>query len=335
MTETRGTAADPTSFDVVVIGGGAAGLSGAVTLGRSRRRTLLVDAGAQRNRPAGGIHNLVTRDGMTPADFVAAGRAEVERYGGVVRDGTVTGVERSDAGFRVTVDDDAAATVTARRLLVTTGLVDELPDVPGLSERWGRDVIHCPYCHGYEFRDRRIGVLSTGPMTAHAALLFGQLSADVVVLAHTGPQLEDADAARLRALGVRVVPGRVEGLVVAGDRLCGVRLTDGTVVERDALAVAPRAVSRATLLGDLGLTTAPHPLGAALGEHVPTVDPTGRTRVDGVWVAGNVSDLMAQVVTAAGQGVMAAAAINADLALADADAAAATVAATTSHRHSV
>lgn len=316
---------EPTTpqYDVIVIGGGAAGLAGAVTLGRARRRVLLVDAGRQRNLPADGIHAFLTRDGMSPADFLAAGRAEAERYGVSLLDGEVTGVVRHGGGFRTDLGDGTHA--DARRLLVTTGLTDELPDIPGLAERWGQDVIHCPYCHGYEVRDRAIGVLSSGPMTTHQALLFAQLSDDIVIFGHTGPEPQPLDAERLAARGIRVVPGRVTGLDVADGALRGIRVDDGsaagTVVPRDVLVVAARAVARSNLLHELGVTPVPHPMYPTAGEYLPTVDPTGRTSVPGVWIAGNVGDLSAQVITSAAQGTFAAAAINADLVMAEADAA--------------
>ncbi|MEU6752546.1 NAD(P)/FAD-dependent oxidoreductase [Spirillospora sp. NPDC046719] len=296
------------AYDVVVVGGGAAGLNGALMLARSRRSVVVVDAGSPRNAPAEGVHGLLARDGMPPAELLERGRAEVRRYGGHVVAGTVTEAVRDDGGF--TVGLAGGRTVRARRLLVTTGLVDELPDVPGLAERWGRDVVHCPYCHGWEVRDRAIGVLSSGPMSVHQALLFRQLSDDVVFFAHTAPRPGGEQGEQLAARGVRVVEGEVAGLEVADDRLVGVRLADGAVVARDALAVASRMTARGGFLAGLGLRPVEHPTGA--GEHIPA-DAVGRTEVPGVWVAGNVTDLSAQVGAAAAAGAMAGAQINADL----------------------
>ena len=147
------------NYDVVVVGGGAAGLSGAVALARSRRSVLVVDAGDPRNAPAGHVHNFLTRDGTPPAEIYASGRAEVTRYGGQVETGRVTTLSRDGDRFRVGV---GPRTVTARRLLIATGLRDELPDVPGLAARWGIDVLHCPYCHGWEVAGQRIGILAPG-----------------------------------------------------------------------------------------------------------------------------------------------------------------------------
>jgi len=149
-------------YDVVVVGGGAAGLSGALMLARSRRSVVVIDAGAPRNAPAAGVHGLLGREGTPPTELLERARAEVRGYGGHVVNGEVSTVTRDGDGFRVALSDRRA--VRARRLLVATGLVDELPDIPGLRDRWGRDVLHCPYCHGWEVRDQAIGVLATGPL---------------------------------------------------------------------------------------------------------------------------------------------------------------------------
>jgi thioredoxin reductase len=295
-------------YDVVVAGGGAAGLSGALMLARARRSVVVIDAGAPRNAPAAGVHGLLARDGMRPAELLERGRAEVRRYGGQVVIGEVATAVRDTEGFTVALADSRSA--RARRLLVATGLVDEVPDVPGLRARWGRDVVHCPYCHGWEVRDQAIGVLASGPMAVHQALLFRQWSADVTFFSHTMTPPAGEEAEQLAARGIRVVHGEVASLEIAGDRLVGVRLSSGTVVSRDVLAVSSRMTARAGLLAALGLRPAEHPGG--VGEYIPS-DATGRTEAPGVWVAGNVTDLVAQVGTAAAAGATAAAQINADL----------------------
>jgi thioredoxin reductase len=299
-------------YDVVVVGGGAAGLNGALMLARSRRSVVVLDAGAPRNAPAAGVHGLLAREGMPPGELLERGRAEVRSYGGSVVDGEVASAVRDGDGFTVGLAD--GRTVRARRLLVTTGLVDELPDVPGLRERWGRDVLHCPYCHGWEVRDQAIGVLACGPMAVHQALLFRQLSADVTLFAHTQPAPADEQAEQLAALGIRVVTGEVASIEVVDDRLVGVRLADGTVVEREAVTVQSRMVARAGFLAGLGLTPVPHPSG--MGEHL-AADASGRSDVPGVWVAGNVTDLAAQVGASAAAGAAAGAQVNYDLVVED------------------
>jgi thioredoxin reductase len=310
-------------YDVVVVGGGAAGLSGAVALARARRRVLVVDAGEPRNAPAGHVHNYLAREGVPPGALLAAGRAEAAAYGAEVIAATVTSARRLDGpldgpegGFAVELADGGS--VRARRLLVTTGLVDELPAVPGVAERWGRDVLHCPYCHGWEVRDRAIGIIGTGPLAVHGALLWRQLSVDVVLFRNTAPALSEEQAEQLAARGVRVVEGEVAALEIADDRIAGVRLRSGECVPREVVVVAPRFVARAGVLAGLGLETADLEMGGqVLGSHVPA-DPSGATAAPGVWVAGNIADLTAQVVTAAAAGLKAGAAINADLVAEDA-----------------
>ncbi|MBB5911653.1 thioredoxin reductase [Nocardia transvalensis] len=295
-------------YDVVVVGGGAAGLNGALMLARARRSVVVLDAGDPRNAPADGVHGLLAREGMPPAELVERGRAEVRGYGGHVVAATVETVTRDGDGFTVSLSD--GRTVRARRLLVASGLTDELPEIAGLWDRWGRDVVHCPYCHGWEVRDQAIGVLGTGPMAVHGALLWRQLSDDVTLFCHSIDAPTGEQAEQLAARGIRVVVGEVKSLEILDDRLTGIRLADGTVVARQVLAAPSRMVARAGFLADLGLRAVPHVSG--MGENIPA-DPTGRTEVPGVWVAGNVTDLSAQVGNAAAAGALAGAHINADL----------------------
>jgi thioredoxin reductase len=161
-------------YDVVVVGGGAAGLSAALVLGRARRRVAVVDAGAPRNAPAAHMQGFLSRDGMAPADLLAAGRAEVTGYGVELVEDQVVGIE---AGFFVRLT--RGQVLRARRILVATGVRDELPEIPGVRQRWGRDLLHCPYCHGWEVRDQPIGVLGTHPGSVQHAQLVRQWSDDV------------------------------------------------------------------------------------------------------------------------------------------------------------
>jgi thioredoxin reductase len=304
---------DHSRYDAVIIGGGAAGLSAAVALGRSLRTTAVIDSGEPRNAPAAGVHNFLTRDGMPPLELVAAGRIEAASYGSELIDTAAVHVEKDTEGFTVTLQDGRR--IPGRRLLVTTGLIDELPDVEGLAAHWGSGVIHCPYCHGYEARGRAVGVLATGPMAMHQVQMFRQLSSDVTLFRHTGPDLTDDEWELLAALSVRVVDGRVASVQGPAGALSGVQLEDGSGFPLDALVVAPRFAARSTLLESLGVKTAEHPMG--IGRLVE-VDPQGRTSVPGVWAAGNVADLTAQVVSSAAAGLSAGAAINGDLIAEDA-----------------
>jgi thioredoxin reductase len=298
------------AYDVVVVGGGAAGLSGALMLARARRSVAVVDAGSPRNAPAEGVHGLLGREGMSPLELVERGRAEVRGYGAHVVPGEVVSAGRGDDGLFVVGLADGRR-VTARRLLVTTGVVDELPDIADLDQRWGRDVIHCPYCHGYEVRDGAVGVIATGPVSAHQGMLFRQWTEDLVFF-RNDQELTDEEAEQLTARGVRLVEGRVVALEVADGAVTGVRLADGTVVPRDAIAVSTRLRVSAPFLDELGVEVADHPSG--MGQHVP-VDGTWRTNVAGVWAAGNLTDMSAQVGAAAAAGAAAGAQINFDLVL--------------------
>ncbi|WP_374117280.1 NAD(P)/FAD-dependent oxidoreductase [Streptomyces sp. MNU76] len=303
-------------YEVIVIGGGAAGLSAALVLGRARRRTLVVDAGEPRNAPAAHMQGFLSRDGMSPAQFLAAGREEIARYGVALVRGRAADVTRDDDGRSFTVALADGRTVRARRLVVATGLKDELPAVPGVAERFGRDVLHCPYCHGWEVRDQPFGVLATTPLSVHQALMVSQWSKDVTLFLHTVPEsdLSDDDLRRLAAAGVRVVPGEVAGLVVADDRLTGVRLADGTTHARSVLFTAPRPIPQTTLLEKLGAELTETPFGA-----YPVVDPTGRTTIPEVWAAGNAMGFSEQVINAASSGYRAGATINGDLLMQDLD----------------
>jgi thioredoxin reductase len=288
------------TYDVAVIGGGAAGLSAALVLGRARRRVAVIDAGRPRNAPAAHMQGFLSRDGMPPAELLAAGRAEVASYGVVLVDDEA---RRIEPGF--TVHLAGGEPVLARRILVTTGAHDELPDIPGVRERWGRDLLHCPYCHGWEVRDQPIGVLGTHPAAVQHAQLVRQWTEDVIFFTHTYA-LVDAERGGLAARGVRVVDGHVARLLVDADRLTGVELADGAVVDRSAVFIRPAIVPHADgLLAGIGCSQDENGFVA--------IDASGATSTPGVWAAGNAADPRAQVITAAGQGSAAAIAINADL----------------------
>jgi thioredoxin reductase len=287
-------------FDVVIVGGGAAGLSAALVLGRARRRVAVVDAGAPRNAPAEHMQGFLSRDGLPPADFLTVGRIEVSAYGVKLIAGRV---ESIDPGFTVHLADGEA--LNARRILLATGTRDELPDIPGVRERWGRDLLHCPYCHGWEVRDQPIGVLGTRPDAVQHAVLVRQWSDDVVFFEHTLELLEE-DLVKLAARDVAVVSGAVQRVVVEDDHLTGLDLAGGRVISRAAVFIRPVNIPQ------------PDGLAAALGCDLdaagfPIVDGTGRTTVEAIWAAGNAVDPRLQVISSAGAGSVAAIAINADL----------------------
>lgn len=290
-------------YDVAVIGGGAAGLSAALVLSRARRTVLVVDSGAPRNAPAAHLQGFLSRDGLPPAELLAIGREEVQGYGGEFLDGAVAEVvPNGRLGFWLLLADGRR--VSARRVVVATGLSDVLPDIAGIRERWAVDVLHCPYCHGWEVRDRQLGVLGGSPEAVRYAQIVRQWSADVVFFAPSG-SLSSRERSQLLARAVGVVEGAVSRVVVEDDHLRGVEMDDGRLVPRDVVFVPPRFEPHNDLLVTLGCD---------LDERGwPTQDATGQTTVRGVWVAGNVANARAQVITAAGEGSAVAIAINADL----------------------
>jgi thioredoxin reductase len=290
-------------YDIAVIGGGAAGLSAALVLTRALRSVAVVDAGAPRNAPAARMHGFLSQDGLPPQDLLASGRREVAGYGGVIIDGNATGIEPRD-GTTFTVRLADGRRLAARRVLVSTGLRDELPDIPGIMDRWGRDVLHCPYCHGFEVRNQPLGVIGgTNEAILHAQII-RQWSDDVIYFTN-GIPVDDVDKERFRARNIAIVDGEIAELVTEDDRLKGVVLVSGHVVPRAAVFVRPRFIPNADLLAGVGCESDTNGW--------TTVDQTGRTSVAGIWAAGNAVNPRAQVITAAGEGSAAAIAINNDL----------------------
>jgi thioredoxin reductase len=275
-------------------------------LGRARRRVVVIDAGTPRNAPAAHMQGFLSRDGTPPADLLSTARAEVRHYGvELVEDRVVD----ATAGFALQLA--TGRIVKTRQVLMAAGAVDDLPDVPGARERWGRDFLHCPYCHGWEVRDQPIGVLATGPGAVQHAHLLRQWTDDVILFTHTHPVTAE-ERATLDARGIAVVDGTVERLVVTDDRLRAIQLAGGRTVPRDALFIRP------------ALSAHPDGPAAALGcdlldGGLVRADADGRTSVPGVWAAGNAANPRAQVITAAGEGSAVAIAINTELVQDDVD----------------
>lgn len=294
--------------DVVVIGSGPAGLSSALTLARARRSVLVIDGGQPRNARSAGVHDFLTRDGCAPADLISAGHAEIAGYGGQLRQGQVMAAHRNGSMFEVSITDGSA--IRARKLLIASGLVDHLPDITGLAELWGTDVLYCPYCHGWEVRDQPIGVLATGPESVHQALMFRQWSPRITLFLNGAVDPSEPERARLHARQIEVITSPVTEVVSNDGRLEAVALADGNRVALAALALLPRMVANTDFLDPLGLRLVAHPSG--FGENLQT-DGSGRTSVPGVYAAGNAADISAHVVNSASSGLLAAMAINADL----------------------
>jgi thioredoxin reductase len=294
-----------TTWDCIVVGAGAAGLSAALVLGRARQRTLVIDAGAQSNRDAHGIGGLLGHDGRPPAELYAAGRDELAAYPTVrLRSGEVVGGERHDAGFVLELADGSRE--PARRVLLATGMDYRFSALPGIAERWGRSVFHCPFCHGWENRDQPLGVLDRGAEGMRRALLLRFWSDDVTLLADGPAQLDAQDVERLRAAGVTIDERPVAGLRGADSALTAVAFADGGQRPCRGLLVPVTMHQRSALAEQLGAaTTVPGPVAADAIE----VDPTFHTSVPGLFAAGDASVQMPSVANAVAAGSIAAAMI--------------------------
>ena len=296
-------------WDCIVVGGGAAGLSGALVLGRARRRTLVVDAEGQSNRVAHGIGGLLGHDTRPPSDFYAAGRAELAADPTVeLHTGEVLGAERQDGAFVLALDDGRRE--IARRVLIATGMDYRFPALPGIAERWGRAVFHCPFCHGWEVRDQPLGVLDRGASGAQRALLLRRWSDDVTLLAGGPAELDATDRERLDSAGVAVEEREVTDLHGPGSTLTSVGFADGEDLPCSALLVPVTLHQRSSIAQRLG---------AAVEEPGPVVadalqvDRTYATTVAGLYAAGDAVAQMPSVANAIAAGSTAAAMVVHDL----------------------
>lgn len=289
-------------YDALVVGGSFAGLSAAMQLARARRKVCVVDALAPRNRFAAASHGFFGQDGMPPLKMIADARDKLLAYPSVefvqarVSAARAEGGEGGD-GFTVTLSNGAQR--SARKLLLAFGVRDGLPDIPGLAERWGRSVLHCPYCHGYEFGDRRLGVLFHGGHPPDHALLIAEWGPTTLFL--NGAEGPDAPAReRLRARGVAIEPGRIAGLEGQGTDLAGLRMDDGRRVPIEALFVAPHTHPASPLAEQLGCAFDDGPSGKLL-----RTDAMKMTTVPGVYAAGDLAMAFSNATLASADGLFA------------------------------
>ncbi len=301
-------------WDAIIVGGGPAGLSAALMLGRSRRRVLVIDAGSPRNRFAAHMHGVLGQEGVPPERLLERGRAEAAGYGVEFADGAVERVEREPGGLRVVTEDGTPR--SSRALIAATGLSDELPEIPGLAERWGTSVLHCPYCHGWEVRDQRLGVLTTSPIGLHQVELVRQWSDRVTVFAAGLGEVAPETERRLRARGIVLETASVAEIVGEGTAVSAVRLDDGRESPVDAIFTVGMPRPHEDFLAPLGLARDDTPFGSFVA-----VDAAGRTSDDRIWAIGNVVNPAANVPMSIGAGSFAGAAVNAALVSWDFDAA--------------
>lgn len=291
--------------EVIVIGGGAAGLSAALMLGRARRRVLVIDAGSPRNRFAAHVHGVLGFENEAPETLIARGRADAERYGVRFIEGDVEHVGHMDGGVRAVLSDGAR--YEARALILATGITDELPEIPGLAERWGSSVLHCPYCHGWEVAGARLGVLATSPGSLHQAQLLRQWSGRVTLFSAMVEPLDPTFEAKLRSRGIEIVASAVIEVFGDEDRPASVRTDDGREFDLDAIFTAGSPRPHDACLEGLGLERAelPFGMGTAL-----KVDDFGKTSDERIWAIGNVVNPMANVPMVIGAGALTGAALN-------------------------
>ncbi|HSL10705.1 MAG TPA: NAD(P)/FAD-dependent oxidoreductase [Actinomycetota bacterium] len=303
----REMSADP--WECVIVGGGAAGLSAALVLGRARRRILVVDAGEQSNRPAEGIGGLLGHDRRPPDELFRVGRAELSAYPSVVfRAARVAAAVDRGTTFDVELDDGSRE--PTRTLLLATGMDYELPDIPGVRERWGGSVFHCPFCHGWEVRDRRLGVLDRSDRVVERAVLLRSWSDDVTVYADGPLELDPHDRGRLARAGIAVDERVVAGLRGSGQRLDAIAFDDGSERGCEALLVPSPLRQRSPLAADLGVGVVDpsSPRGPL------AVDRMFRTSVPRVYAAGDAAgDALPSVASAVAAGATAGKAIVSDL----------------------
>ena len=292
-------------WDCVIVGGGAAGLSAALVLGRARRHVLVVDAGAPSNLPAHGIGGLLGFDGVPPAELYARGRRELDSYPSVeLRSGEVISGSVYERGFGLELADGTA--VETRRVLLAMGMRYESPALPGLAELWGSSVFHCPFCHGWEVRDRPLAVLANGERAVHMATMLLGWSDDVVLLTSGPADFGESDRARLSAAGVTVDERVVTELASVDGELAAVVFDDGASLARGGLLVASTLHQRSSLASKLGVTFGqPGPVSVEPIE----IDAMYRTSVPGVFAAGDVCVQMPQVAAAIAAGSAAAASV--------------------------
>lgn len=308
-------------YDAVVVGAGAAGLSAALMLGRSRRRVLVLDGGEPRNAPAEGVHYFFTRDGTPPEELLRIGREQLEPYPGVeLRRARATGASGSDGDFEVELEDGTV--VGARKVLLATGVHDELPERPGFRELWGRGIYHCPYCHGWEARDRPLAVLAKPEYLAMQVALLRQWSRDLVALTDGEPGLDEDARSRLTALGVPLIEERISRLEGDGKgNLRRILFEDGSEIGREGFFYAPPQGQRSDLAETLGCETEAVGLLPAVVKSDPT---TRETTVPGVFVAGDAGTMLQGAIMAAASGAGAAAFLNHALIFEDTEAEVAT-----------
>jgi thioredoxin reductase len=306
-----------TMYDVVVVGAGVAGLSAALILGRARRRVLVVDGGTPRNAPAQHAHGFLSRDGIPPLELLRLAREELNAYPSVeVKAGEVARAGAVPRGFSLTLTDGQE--IEARKLILSTGVTDVLPEIAGLAELWGHGVYHCPYCHGWEVRDKRWAVLGDAPLIFERVALFRGWASDVVVLANGASGLAASERERLAALGALLDERRITHLERLAEDEVEVSFEDGSTLAVGGVFVLPHQVQRSPLAEALGCEM--EEFAPTASRYVKTDAATGETSVRGVYAAGDMIGPQQSLILAAASGARAAYRLNHAMAVEDAEA---------------
>jgi len=292
-------------FDVIIIGGGAAGLSAGLILGRFRRSVLICDSQRPRNAKSTGVHGFLSRDGIHPQELLQIARDQLAPLTTVeIRAQEVVDIAQSDGGFTVTFQNGTSE--TAKKILFATGVKDKLPSVEGVEDLFGKSVFHCPYCHGWEVRDQAIAILANGDGAVHLASLLHALSDDVVICTDGKSEINASDSAQLERLGIKIFETPVARLKHDGTALEGIAFSDGTFLQREAIFVRTVQEQHSQLPAKLGCNMTQ--------QGYVAVDQMGKTNIEGVFAAGDLASPLQQVIHAASRGAAAAAFINTELA---------------------
>lgn len=295
-------------WDVLIVGAGSAGLTAALVLGRSRKKVLVCDTGRPRNAPATEAHGVLSRDGTPPSEILRIGREQLVPYPSVVlKQHAIVEILRSDPDgdypFSARLDDGSR--VLARKILLAMGVKDELPNLPGVEELWGKSLFHCPYCHAWEVRDEPLAVLGNGPMAFHLSLLLTGWTSDLVVCTNGQASFSSEERAKLEESGIAIDEKVISELDRTGERLRAIRFADGSELPRHGIFMPTRAVPEPALVRKLGcaLTEAGY----------IQADEFGQTSVPSVFAAGDIVGMPHSVAIAMGRATMAAFKLNADL----------------------
>lgn len=292
-------------FDVIIIGGGAAGLSAGLILGRFRRSVMICDNRQPRNAKSTGVHGFLSRDGILPQELLHIAREQLTPHSTVqFSSQTVVDIVQADSHFLVHFQDGTSA--PTKKILFATGVKDILPPIDGIAELWGQAVFHCPYCHGWEVRDRALAVVANGANAIHITKLLRALNNDIVICTNGASDIDASDRRQLDHLGINVIQTPILRLERQDTKLDGIVFTDGSFLAREALFIRPPQQQHSTL---------PAKLGCAMTEQgYIAVNELGKTSLDGVFAAGDMTSPAQQVIHAASRGAMAAAGINSELA---------------------